>query len=132
DQSRSPSVFSLLQGSDGGEAWRLEQLNGQLLLGHNKGLFQILGHSIKPLSQGIGTWKLLPLNMVYPIKESLIGTYQGLELLDFQEGTFSAKGPLDGLSDSRRFLEPDGNGTIWASHPYPGDDRITLFEGTRS
>ncbi|MDF2475552.1 MAG: hypothetical protein K0S24_1035 [Sphingobacterium sp.] len=132
DQSRSPSVFSLLQGSDGGEAWRLEQLNGQLLLGHNKGLFQILGHSIKPLSQGIGTWKLLPLNMVYPIKESLIGTYQGLELLDFQQGAFSTKGPLDGLSDSFRFLEQDENGTIWASHPYRGIYRITLSKDKRS
>src|SRR5690606_13020772 len=105
DQSRSPAVFSLLQGSDGGEAWRLEQLNGQLLLGHNKGLFQIRGHSIQPLSRGIGTWKLLPLNMVYPIGESLVGTYQGLELLHFHNGIFSSRGSLNGPSDSFRFLE---------------------------
>lgn len=132
DQSRSPSVFSLLPGSDGGEAWRLEQLNGQLLLGHNKGLFQIAGYSIKPLRQGMGTWKLLPLSMVYPIKESLIGTYQGLELLDFSQGLFSIKGPLDGLSDSFRFLEQDEKGTIWASHPYRGIYRITLSDDKKS
>lgn len=132
DQSRSPAVFSLLSGSDGGEAWRLEQLNGQLLLGHNKGLFQIAGHSIKPVRQGIGTWKLLPLSMVYPIKESLIGTYQGLELLDFHQGLFSTKGPLDGFADSFRFLEQDEKGTIWASHPYRGIYRITLSDDKKS
>lgn len=133
DQSRSPSIFSLLQGSDGGEAWRLEQLNGQLLLGHNKGLFQLSSaHSLKPLSQGIGTWKLLPLSIVYPIKESLVGTYQGLELVDFQDGFFSVKGPLDGLSDSFRFLEQDESGTIWASHPYRGIYRITLSDDKKS
>jgi ligand-binding sensor domain-containing protein len=132
DQSRSPAIFSLLPGSDGGEAWRLEQLNGQLLLGHNKGLFQIADHSIKPLRQEIGTWKLLPLSMVYPIKESLIGTYQGLELLDFHQGIFSIKGPLDGLSDSFRFLEQDEKGTIWASHPYRGIYRIVLSDDKKS
>lgn len=132
DQSRSPSIFSLFQGSDGGEAWRLEQLNGQLLLGHNKGLFQLSAHSLKHLSQGIGTWKLLPLSIVYPIKESLIGTYQGLELVDFQDGSFSVKGPLDGLSDSFRFLEQDESGTIWASHPYRGIYRITLSDDKKS
>ncbi|QIH33708.1 two-component regulator propeller domain-containing protein [Sphingobacterium sp. DR205] len=132
DQSRSPSVFSLLQGSDGGEAWRLEQLNGQLLLGHNKGLFQILGHSIRPLSRGIGTWKLLPLNMVYPIEETLVGTYQGLELLHFHNGVFSSRGPLNGPSDSFRFLEQDEHGTIWASHPYRGIYRITLSQDRKS
>jgi len=132
DQSRSPAVFSLLQGSDAGEAWRLEQLNGHVLLGHNKGLFQITDHSIKPLTQGIGTWKLLPLNMVYPIEESLVGTYQGLELLHFHNGVFSSKGLLNGPSDSFRFLEQDENGTIWASHPYRGIYRITLSKDKKS
>ncbi|WP_104382052.1 two-component regulator propeller domain-containing protein [Sphingobacterium sp. HMA12] len=132
DQSRSPSVFSLLQGSDGGEAWRLEQLNGQLLLGHNKGLFQILGHSIRPLSRGIGTWKLLPLNMVYPIEESLVGTYQGLELLHFHNGVFSSSGALNGPSDSFRFLEQDEHGAMWASHPYRGIYRLTLSQDKKS
>ncbi len=132
DQSRSPAFFFLLPGSDGGEAWRLEQLNGQLLLGHNKGLFQITDHSLKPVRQGIGTWKLLPLSMVYPVKESLIGTYNGLELLDFNQGLFSIKGPLDGPSDSFRFLEQDEKGTIWASHPYRGIYRITLSDDKKS
>nr|WP_288811992.1 triple tyrosine motif-containing protein [uncultured Sphingobacterium sp.] len=132
DQSRSPSVFSLLQGSDGGEAWRLEQLNGQLMLGHNKGLFQILGHSIRPLSRGIGTWKFLPLNMVYPIEETLVGTYQGLELLHFHNGIFSSRGSLNGPSDSFRFLEQDEHGTIWASHPYRGIYRLTLSPDKKS
>lgn len=132
DQSRSPAVFSLLSGSDGGEAWRLEQLNGQLLLGHNKGLFQIMGNAIKPLTQGIGTWKLLPLNLVYPIRSSLVGTYQGLELLNFKNNVFSSTGLLNGLSDSFRFLEQDENGTIWASHPYRGIYRITLSQDKKS
>lgn len=132
DQSRAPTVFSLFRGSDAGEAWRVEQLNGYVLLGHNKGLFQIMDHGIKPLSKGIGTWKILPLNVVYPIKESLVGTYQGLELLQFQNGVFSSGGRLRGPSDSFRFLEQDENGTIWASHPYRGIYRIMLSPDKKS
>ncbi|WP_282636703.1 triple tyrosine motif-containing protein [Sphingobacterium thalpophilum] len=132
DHSRSPASFSLLQQSDGGEAWRLEQLNGRLLLGHNKGLFEIREGHLLPLSQGIGTWRLLPLSMVYPVENTLVGTYQGLGLLGFKEGNFFSGGLLKGLSDSFRFLEQDEHGTIWASHPYRGIYRILLSSDRRS
>lgn len=105
DQSRSLSSFSLFPKSDGGEAWLLEELNGRLLLGHNKGLFQIQDQALLPLSNRTGTWNVLPLSSVYPVNQALVGTYQGLELLNYQNGIFQSGGQLRGFVDSYRFLE---------------------------
>lgn len=126
DQSRSLSSFSLFPKSDGGEAWLLEELNGRLLLGHNKGLFQIQNQALLPLSYRTGTWNVLPLSSVYPVEQALVGTYQGLELLSYQNGIFQSGGQLRGFVDSYRFLELDDKNTIWASHPYRGIYRMRL------
>ena len=126
NQSRSLSSFSLFPKSDGGEAWMLQELNGNLLLGHNKGLFQIQDQALLPLSNRTGTWNVLPLSSVYPVEQALVGTYQGLELLNYQNGSFQSDGQLRGFVDSYRFLELDEKKTIWASHPYRGIYRMRL------
>ncbi|GGH13068.1 transcriptional regulator [Sphingobacterium alkalisoli] len=126
DHSQSPGLFSLVKGSDGGEAWRLDEVNGKLLLAHNKGFYEIEGPTVKPIAPGTGSWLTLPLSSVYPINYSLIGTYQGLNLLGFDGRTFSIKRTLLGTSDSYRFLAKDDNGIIWASHPYRGIYQMKL------
>lgn len=126
DQSRSWSSFSLFPKSNGGDAWLLQELNGRLLLGHDKGLFQVKDQTLLPLSHRTGIWKVLPLSSVYPVDESLVGTYQGLELLNYHNDTFHSDGQLRGFVDSYRFLEMDEKKTIWASHPYRGIYRIRM------
>lgn len=126
DHSQSPGTFSLLKGSDGGEAWRLDIVNDRLLLAHNKGLYTIEGNNVRPVALGAGSWLALPLSSVYPISHSLIGTYRGLNLLGFDGRTFSIERTLQGTSDSYRFLAKDDNGIIWASHPYRGIYRMQL------
>lgn len=132
DHSVSASVFSLIAGTDGGEAWRLEELNGQLLLGHNRGLYTLKDKQIKTLSKGAGAWMLLPLSSVYPVQQTLVGTYSGLDLLTYADHNFTSTKPLSGLTDSYRFLERDAQGVIWASHPYRGIYRIRLSLGDGS
>ncbi len=126
NHSQSASNFKLIVGSDGGEAWRVSEINGQLLLTHNRGLFSIKQDRLVALKEGSGTWLPMALSSVYPVDRALLGTYYGLDLLRFREGRFEAVTPLKGPSDSYRFLEMDAQGHIWASHPYRGIYRITL------
>lgn len=120
DHSFSQGSFSLIAGSDRGEAWRLEEVNGQLLLAHNAGVFRINDQAAKPIATGTGSWMFLPLSSVYPVKDVVVGTYYGLDLLRYSDGHFQKAGTMIGQSDSYRFLERDENGIIWASHPYRG------------
>ena len=127
DQSQSPGQFKLIQESDGGEAWRLNQVNGQLLLTHNKGTFRIERDKLYPIKRGAGAWLILPLSHVYPITESLVGTYNGLDLMTFNgENNFLSQKKLKGTYDSFRFLVLDDKSRIWASHPYRGIYKIAL------
>ncbi|MFD1768346.1 triple tyrosine motif-containing protein [Sphingobacterium suaedae] len=125
DHSLSPGQFTLVSGSDRGEAWRLEELNGELLLGHNRGLFRIVDHTVTPIAEGTGSWLVLPLASVYPITQTLVGTYGGINLLHYAPGRFWQVRTLTGLQDSYRFLELDGE-QIWASHPYRGIYQLHL------
>jgi ligand-binding sensor domain-containing protein/DNA-binding CsgD family transcriptional regulator len=127
DQSQSPGKFQLVNGSDGGEAWRLNELNGHLLLTHNTGLLEITKDNISPIIKGVGSWLTLPLSAVYPVNYSLVGTYHGLDLLGYDGNKFSLIRKLKGTFDSFRFLELDEK-YIWASHPYRGIYQIKLNE----
>lgn len=126
DQSLSPGRFALVKGSDGGEAWRLDEINGQLLLGHNKGIYTIRGEQVQPIAQDVGSWYALPLTSVYPIRHSVVGTYYGLNLLEFDGNNFSVIRQLNGILDSYRFLAQDADGVLFSSHPYRGIYRFVL------
>lgn len=126
DQSLSPSTFSLVKGSDGGEAWRLDEINGRLLLAHNRGMYTIKGDRIEPIALNVGSWLTLPLQSVFPIRHSVVGTYYGLNLLGFDGQNFFLEKSLNGLMDSYRFLVQDDKGVLFSSHPYRGIYRIVL------
>ena len=126
DHSFSQGTFSLVPGSDKGEAWRLDEVNGQLLLAHNSGIFSVTTHEATPIATGMGSWMFLPLSDSNPASDILVGTYHGLDLLHDSAGHFHKTGTLTGQPDSYRFLERDESGDIWASHPYRGIYRIRL------
>lgn len=130
DQAQSPGAFRLVQGSDNGEAWRLDELNGQLLLSHNNGVFRIANDKAVQISSGVGSWLCLPASNTYPLRKALVGTYQGLDLLHFDGNDFSLERRLNGTFDSYRFVERDDKNRIWASHPYRGIYQIRLHSDT--
>ncbi len=132
DQSLSKGSFSLLPGSDRGEAWRLDDIDGTLFLSHNRGVYTVDDHHIKPLSSGLGSWLFLPISGVNQDKYTVIGTYRGLQLLSYGDDGVPKVERLSGPSDSYRFLEADKDGTIWASHPYRGIYRIHISPSTLS
>lgn len=126
DLSFVRSNWQWVSGSQG-QAYRLDEVNGQLLLAHNEGSFEIAGSTTNRLSYD-AAWLFKPLSSVFPSKEVLAGNYTGLKLLRYTNESFSAGNNLEGPKESLRFLEIANDGTIWASHPYRGVYRISLNE----
>ena len=109
-----------------GQVWSLEEINGQLLMGHEDGNFVVSGNEALRIS-GSGTWLFRPVSRVYPITDVLAGTYFGLQHLQYDNGKFIDKGALYGFNDSFRFLDFDpAEHTAWASHPNRGIYKLEI------
>ena len=124
DLSFSKAGFSLI-GHSSGQVWRLDEVNHQLMMGHNEGTFVIRnGQAVSIYPRA--SWLFLPMSSVQPSKNVLTGTYTGLNMLYFAGDKITDPGNLEGIYESFRFLEIDDNNYIWASHPYRGIYRLEL------
>ena len=130
DLSFSKGNFSLIKNSSG-EVWKLDEINQQLLMGHNNGCYKIQGDIAMPISRDAG-WLFVPTVSVSPSKHILTGTYTGLKMLEQKEGGIVDVGNLKGIYESLRFLAIDNENRIWASHPYRGIYLITLSNDQKS
>lgn len=126
DISNSSSRFIEVQRTKG-QVWNLNEVNNHLLLGNEDGAYLIDKNSSKPIYTFPGTWLFKPLSPNQTSKNVIVGTYNGLRLLDYTGNQFTDMGQLDGLMESLRFLTIDADAhTIWASHPYRGVYKIVL------
>ena len=131
DLSFSKGNFLQLKNS-AGQAWRLDEVNQHLLMGHHNGSFLITQNETLKLTGNAGAWIFLPTSAISPSKNILVGTYNGLTMLGYQDDQFRDLGEIDGMKESLRFLAIDNDNRIWASHPYRGVYRITLSTNGRS
>lgn len=130
DLSFVKSSFSFIQNSRG-QVWRLNEVNGKLLISHTSGTYVIEGNTAVPISER-PTWLFVPTSSVYPAPELVAGTYTGLQHFSFEKDKFIDKGALEGTYESFRFLAVDNEGTVWASHPYRGIYKLKVSPDTRS
>lgn len=111
-----------------GQVWGLSEINRQLLLAHEDGVFVVRKSILAPVKGAQGTWLFEPLSSIEPSLNTISGTYDGLQLISYQAGNFSGAeqiGPLE--KTSLRFMTYDGGSNIvWASHPYRGVFKIQL------
>lgn len=132
DFSFSKGHFTLIKNT-AGEVWRIEEINHQLLVGHNEGSFLIKNQESVPIATGAGSWFFIPVNQIFPSKNILVGTYTGLKMLGIDmNNQFVDKGEVTGLYESFRFLAIGNNNYIWASHPYRGIYRLSLSPDNKS
>ncbi|CAL1516722.1 triple tyrosine motif-containing protein [Chitinophaga sp. MM2321] len=125
DLSFSKGNFTRIRNSKG-EVWRFDEVNRRILMGQHVGSAVIENNTGVPLSYGTGAWLFKPISSVFPAKNILVGTYNGLKMLEFNQDKFIDKGEIEGIQESIRFLEIDNNNNIWASHPYRGVYRLQL------
>jgi DNA-binding CsgD family transcriptional regulator len=130
DLSFSKGNFTRIPNT-GGQVWRVEDINNQILLGHHEGTFVIKNNQPTPLLPGIGSW----LYAAFPFPENnlvVAGTYTGLHLLDNSRGNFTDRGKIEGITESLRFIVLDNENTLWSSHPYKGVYKIVLSPDKKS
>lgn len=119
----SANSFQLVSGTEG-QVWWVQEINGKLFASHHEGLFEINGTSSKRISDTRGCWKLIALKR--QAGYYIMGTYNGLCLYKWENGSLVLLNTISRFKESSRFLEEDENGNIWVGHPYKGIYKIGL------
>lgn len=130
DISFSKGSFSKIKNSSG-QAWRLDEVNNQLLMGHHNGGYVIQNDMAFPIANETGVWLFVPTSSIYPARYVLAGTYTGLTMFEFDGSKFLNGYGVKGTNESFRFIAIDNNNFIWASHPYRGIYKISISQDNK-
>lgn len=103
-----------------GQVWNLQVIQNQLMLSHDKGLFNLSSGEAKKIYSNEGTWRIV--NQPNPETPFLVGTYNGLQQLNSLDvPSPSEQNKITGIEESIRFLVYDNySSSYWASHPFRG------------
>jgi len=107
-----------------GQVWNLQEIEGQLFMGHHEGGFLVEGLSARKITQNSGVWKFVPL----PDGRLLAGHYEGLIALEKSGDSWVQTGAMTGFKESSRIMEMDRNHNLWIAHPYRGIFRLSARE----
>ena len=130
DVSLSNALFSEVSNSKG-QVWNLDELNNQLLMGHEDGFYVVEGSQARQIYNIPGTWLFEPVSRVFPAHDVIAGTYVGLQKISFDGSNFNNGGVIQGHTESLRFIAFDGENNLWASHPYHGVYKIQLSQNLK-
>jgi ligand-binding sensor domain-containing protein/DNA-binding CsgD family transcriptional regulator len=119
----SNEAFKLMLNTSG-QVWSLEEIDGLLFCGHDKGTFIIKNSIAQKIDGTIGSWtfKKIPNNS----SEILEGSYNGLSVLSNVNGSWVVKNKISGFDISSRFFELASNGKIIVSHGYKGVYKLSV------
>jgi ligand-binding sensor domain-containing protein len=126
DLSLSSAKFQEVRNT-AGQVWNLDEINNELLMGHEDGTFVVQNGTAKKVTSTPGTWAFQPMSNVFPSTDVLAGTYLGLQKLTYSKGVFSRSTSVKGIAESLRFLVLDNSNNLWSSHPYHGIYKIDLY-----
>jgi DNA-binding CsgD family transcriptional regulator len=112
-----------------GSSWSLENINGELLLGHHDGAFVLRNSQPLPLYPKTPTYTFLPFSNVLPSKMVLAGNESGLSILEWENNQFVLKGNIPGFNEYSQFVAIDNDNSIWVGHPYRGVYKIEIRPG---
>lgn len=117
--AKGEGVYRLVPGTTG-QVWSINYLEGNLLIGHDRGTFLVEGTSANLIWEGLGTWVIKRLGSGF-----LQGHYNGLSYLPDEPKDSQAQYLKDfDLSSSNIIVENDS--IIWISHYHKGIFRLEL------
>ena len=122
----SKNSRSLLVKNSQGVNWHIENIDGTIFVGHEKGIYTYKrDNSLKLLHAVNGVWNFKQ----HKSRKDLIycGTYNGILILKKKNGKWSFYKRLDGFYDSSRFIEFDNN-DLWVCHPAKGFFKLGLSD----
>jgi ligand-binding sensor domain-containing protein len=124
DLSFSTGNFKSIPGAKG-STFGLSVVNGQLLVGHHDGAFQVKGDEISPLDLHTSFWTFLPYANVLPSNIILGGCDMGINFFQYENGQFISRGSISGFDASAQYIAIENN-SIWTAHPYRGVYKINM------
>lgn len=121
--------FQLVPGTKG-QVWSLQEINNQLICGHNLGAFLIQKGRAEKLSNEPGAWMFEPLRS--DSSRLIGGSYKGLSVYRWSGKQWVFQHKIKGFLESSRFLTQDAQGDVWVSHGGKGMFRVQLNEASDS
>lgn len=114
--------FNLIPEAEG-QVWTLEKIDNRLLLGHDKGLFEIKGNTIEALSTQEGVWNIVP------YKQYLFaGTYNGVSIFHKDGNSWTFLRQMELILGSCNQLIIENDNILWVNIPNFGVIRVELGE----
>ena len=107
-----------------GQVWDLWINDGQLLCAHHKGIYSIKDKGIEEIKLLPGCWMFLPLP--WDSDRILIGTYNGIGLMEKTNTSYRYIKMIEGFHESSRVMLFDDKDNLWISHGYKGLFKIKL------
>ncbi len=118
--------FSLVRGS-AGQVWWLENIDGTIWCGHDRGLFTVSRQGLTPIYTNEGVLAITPLGEQHLVA----GTYNGLSLFRRDGGRWSFEGKLNPVQGACSQVIADGDSLLWINIPNFGIIKATLNDQYR-
>ena len=117
------SKFNFIEKTKG-QVWSLKYIKGTLFCGHDKGTFIINKDKAELLKGEIGSWVFSEINGNPNLV--LQGGYEGLSVLELQNGSWSFRNKIDGFDMSSRYFEFINSNELLINHEYKGIYKIRV------
>lgn len=121
DLSSKASAYTLVENTRG-QVYHVGRYGNDLLMGHHNGSFRIEHGKSMQISTEPGAWIFLQLRQ--KMNFLVEGSYNGLQLLERNNGHWAFSHKLDDFKESSRVMEQDRDGTLWITHGYKGVYKI--------
>lgn len=120
--------FNFISGTKG-QVWTLYEYDNQLFCGHDLGTFVINGNNARLIYSESGTWEF----NTHPNHKNILiqGNYNGLSVLEKNNGEWYFKNKIKGFDISSRYFEINNDNVVYVGHEYKGlikaqlDDKAT-------
>ena len=120
NNSREMFEFNLISGSDG-QVWTIQEVNGELLIGHDRGLFTLSENILSRISDQRGVWTITSFRDLL-----LAGTYNGISVFERNGDGWEFRNQVELISGSVNQLITENDRILWVNIPNYGFIRTVL------
>jgi DNA-binding NarL/FixJ family response regulator len=121
--SQTYGNYEIIEGSEG-QAYNFSSVEGDLILNHDKGAFQINELELVQVHD-LGSWKFIET----PIPGLILGgDYQGMAFFKKSKGKWKLHRRVDGFTESSRRFLFENDTLLWMTHGSKGAYRLTFDE----
>ena len=108
------------------QIWNIDEVDGQLIVGSDKGLSVVRDNSLETIHLEGGAWTFVK----HPKIENLmyVGFYSGVAVFKKTNNQWNFIRKFENFGESSRFLEFDQYNQMWVAHPSKGYYRLKLTD----